>query len=112
MPVRSKSQWRKLHVLAKQGKISQQSLKHFKDATPSYKVLPEKVKESDQSWETPNIAELIAQRQEEDAAPGMAGANVPGVTTSVNAGPYQVPLGGMLRRVVPGWSPKKGRKRK
>jgi hypothetical protein len=51
-------------------------------------------------WETPDIEELLQQRQEEGA--------MAGVTTGANVGPYPVPLGPVLRRAdvvgeIPGY---------
>lgn len=45
-------------------------------------------------WGTPDIAGMLKRKNED--------AGMPGVTTSANVGPYAVPLGQPLRRVVPG----------
>ncbi len=42
-------------------------------------------------WESINIEELLALRDQQHEA-----------TTTANAGPYVHPIGGMLRRTVPG----------
>jgi len=60
------------------------------------------------SWALLDVGELVRYRDElrarqnEAAAPGMAGlAGGPGQTTSINTGPYVKPFGKMLRRSTP-----------
>ena len=113
----SKLQWKALQAKAANGEMSKADLDDMIDASPSYEDLPYRKhkgmsNESFERWTTPDIRGMLDRQDEEmgapSAPPGMAGVNMPGVTTKVNVAPYQGPVFGkkrkktdMLRRAWP-----------